>query len=86
MKRYLTIKYTKPIPVEFKEGIDLLNALANYIEVYGDCFIGLFEDYDDAIEQQDLHYLLFGDMDICKDLNTLHYLEDCYQLKIDTNI
>ena len=78
--RYLTIKYTKPIPVKFKGDIDLFQVLNTYIDVYGDCFIGLFNNYDEAIEAQKHWYILFGDEDICKDLNTIDHLEKCLQV------
>ena len=78
--RYLTIKYTKPIPVNFKNNIDLFEVLNTYIDTYGDCFIGLFNDYDEAIEAQKQWYELFGDRDICKDLNTIEHLDKCLQI------
>lgn len=84
--RFLTIKYTKPIPVQFKDGVNLLNAISDYIDCYGDCFIGLFNDYDEAIQAQQQWYELYGDIDICKDLITIDQLEKCLALNLDTNI
>ena len=78
--RYLTIKYTKPIPVNFKNNIDLFEVLNTYIDTYRDCFIGLFSDYDEAIEAQQQWYELFGDRDICRDLNTIEHLDKCLQI------
>ena len=55
---YLTLKYTKPIPVQYKYEYDMFNMLAMYIDTYGECFIGLFDTEQEAIESQQLYYIL----------------------------
>lgn len=79
-KLYLTLKYTKPIPVQYKDEFDMFNMLGMYIDAYGECFIGLFNSEEEALEQQELYYVLFGDKDICRDLNTLEHLDRCLAL------
>ena len=79
--RYLTIKYIDPIKVEFKDGVDLLNAISDYIDCYGDCFIALMDSFEDGLTAQRHWYELYGDIDICQDLNTIHHLDKCYQLE-----
>lgn len=78
---YLTIKYTKPIPIIPKENTLLFNLVEDYIDTYGDLFIGLFNTYNEGLEAQLQWYKLYGDFDLCKDLNTIDHLEKCYQLE-----
>lgn len=81
--RYLALKYVDPIEVKIKDGVSLFNMLDMYIEQYGECFIGLTDTYEDAIEEQVVHYIEFGDMELCQDLITLDYLENCYNLEVN---
>ena len=80
--RYLTLKYVEPIKVEFKDGTDLLNIIADYLDCYGDCFLGLMDTYEEALALQADSYLLYGDYDLCEDLSTIMYLEDCLALEV----
>lgn len=81
--RYLTLKYVDPIEVKIEDELSLFNLLAVYIEQYGECFIGLMDTYEDAIQEQVVHYLEFGDIELCQDLITLDYLENCYNLEVN---
>lgn len=81
--RYLTLKYVEPIKVEFKDGTDLLNIIADYLDCYGDCFLGLMDTYEDAIQEQELHYIMFGDVELCQDLMTIYHLEHCLKLEVN---
>lgn len=80
--RYLTLKYVEPIKVEFKDGTDLLNIIADYLDCYGDCFLGLMDTYEEALALQADSYLLYGDCDLCEDLSTIMFLEDCLALEV----
>lgn len=80
--RYLTLKYVEPIKVEFKDGTDLLNIIADYLDCYGNCFLGLMDTYEEALTLQADSYLLYGDYDLCEDLSTIMYLEDCLALEV----
>lgn len=80
--RYLTLKYIDPIEVKIKDELSLFNVLDVYIKQYGECFIGLMDTYEDAIQEQVAHYLEFGDIELCQDLLTLEYLENCYNLEV----
>lgn len=84
--RYLTLKYIEPIEVKIKDDASLFNMLQVYIEQYDECFIGLMDTYEDAKQEQELHYIMFGDVELCQDLTTICYLEDCLKLELDTNI
>lgn len=86
MKRYLLLKYTEPIPVMFKENVNLLNVIADYIDAYGDYFVGLADSFEEGVLALENWYEMFGDRDLCLDIRTLNYLEDCYKLELDTNI
>ena len=80
--RYLTLKYVEPIKVEFKDGVNLLNIIADYLDCYGDYFLGLMDTYEEAKQEQELHYVTFGDVELCEDLSTIMYLEDCLALEV----
>ena len=41
------------------------------------------DTYEDAIQEQVVHYLEFGDIELCQDLMTLDYLENCYNLEVN---
>ena len=84
--KFLTIKYSEPIKVDFKDKYNQFNLDCEYLNTYGNCYIGLFDSYDEAIINQTLWYELYGDTDICEDLMTIDYLERCYKLELDTNI
>lgn len=79
--KFLAIKYVEPIKVDFKDKFNQMSMDIEYLDVYGDCYVGLFDTYDEAIIHQMLWYKLYGDIDICKDLNTIEHLENCYQLE-----
>lgn len=80
--RYLTLKYVEPIKVEFKDGTDLLNIIVDYLDCYGNYFLGLMDTYDEAIMLQAENYLTFGDCELCEDLGTIMFLEDCLALEV----
>lgn len=74
---YLTLKYVQPIEVKLKDEFSLFNMLCEYIDTYGELFIGIYDTVDEAIEAQAIHYTMYGDIELCKDLNTLYSLENC---------
>ena len=86
MMRYLLLKYTEPIPVMYKDGVNMLNVIADYIDTYGDYFVGLADSFEEGINALEDWYVMFGDRDLCRDIPTLNHLENCYKLELDTNI
>lgn len=84
--RYLTLRGCNPIRVDFKDGVDLMVAMTNYIDFYGDDFLGLMDTQEDALEILAEDYIEFGDVHVTNDIDTVLFLENCLELELDTNI
>ena len=80
--RYLTIRNLDPIRVDFKDGVNLMLVIYNYLDFYGDEFLGLMDTYEDALDLLAEDYLEYGDINITTDISTVLFLEDCLALEV----
>lgn len=79
-KYYLAIRGCEPIEVQFKTNITQ-STLDCYIKQYGMDFIGLYEDYETAMKDIELDNYFFDSLASLDLIDTINYLERCYQLE-----
>lgn len=84
--RYLALRGRNPIKVDFKDGVDMMFVMMNYIGFYGDDFLGLMDTQEEALEILAEDYVEFGDVHVTNDIDTVLFLENCLELELDTNI
>lgn len=79
-KYYLAIRGCEPIEVQFKTNLTQ-STIDSYIQAYGLDFIGLYEDYETAIKDIELDNYFFDSLASLDLIDTINYLERCYQLE-----
>lgn len=84
--RYLTLRGCDPIKVDFKDGTDIMLAIMNYIDCYGNDFLGLMSTKQEALKVLADDYIEFSDTHTTNDIDAILFLEDCLALELDTNI
>ena len=77
--RYLTIRNLDPIRVDFNDGVNLMLVIMGYMDCYGDKFIGLANDYNEALEMLTQDYLELYSNDTVR-VKDILFLEDCLRL------
>lgn len=84
--KYLTLRGCNPIKVDFKDGVNMVFVILNYIDFYGSDFLGLMDTQEEALEILAEDYVEFGDVHVTNDIDTVLFLENCLELELDTNI
>lgn len=83
---YIVLTVGKPIEVQFKKDTPFYDVFVKYTQMFGDDLITIATSLEDAIKLQTEWYINYGDKDITRDIATVHHLEKCLALKLDTNI
>lgn len=85
--RYLILRGCKPIRVDFEDEVNLILVIMGYIDCYGDEFIGLANDYNEALEMLTQDYLeLYNENYDTVNVKDILFLEDCLRLDYEKNI
>lgn len=83
---YIVLTVGKPIEVQFKNDVSFYDVLVKYTDIYGCDLITIALSLKEAIKLQTQWYIDYGDKNITRDISTVHHLEKCLALKLDTNI
>lgn len=83
---YIVLTVGKPIEVQFKDNISFYDIFVKYTDMFGCDLVTIATSLDEAIKLQTQWYINYGDKDITRDISTVHHLEKCLTLKLDTNI
>lgn len=82
--RYLAVTGRLPIEIKFKSNITQ-STLDCYINQYGLDFIGLFETYEQALDNLFINETCFQNLSI-EFVDTIAHLERCLQLEYNGGI
>lgn len=77
---YLVLRSIKPYEISFKKDFTKLELVAMYLNMFGDDFLDITQNYSEALAIKQADYELFGDSQPTANLNDIIHLENCLSL------